>query len=155
MKSIGPRYILLACALSNAFLAGCSDRPNAPEIASIDTDAPEFSEADKRAARALSIGDEQGLAKMDNPNAQARACSQAIGLMADKLREANALTEEQFSALEKARAFYANKSPPSSTEKFQTGMSASGSPEATARPEENLAQSGRTAIACIRRLQES
>lgn len=153
MKSIGSRYILLACALSNAFLAGCSDSSTASKIDSVDTGARDFSEADKREARALSIGDEQGLEEMTDPNAQARACSHAIALMADKLREADALTEEQLSALEKARAFYASQSSPSAPADFQEDMRNSDTSEPAPGREETLAQSGRTAIACIRRLQ--
>lgn len=137
------------CAVLSGFLAACSniDRSGASQRA--DTNAREFSEADKVAARALSIGQATTQSTTAEPGAQAGMCSDAIAKMLEQLRVAGGLDETQLAALENARLYYETQAEPVDTEK--TGMAPDESNESV-DAEHTDADSGRVALACLRDL---
>ncbi|MGI9375304.1 MAG: hypothetical protein ACR2PC_04255 [Tsuneonella suprasediminis] len=117
--------------------------------------APEFSSADKAAARALSLGDERGLEKLEEPGARAIACSQAIGEIAAKLREAGGIGEEQIAVLDRARKIYEGQIPAGAAKSLQASASSDDDVSADpVDPDAASVKSGQTAIVCLRKLQD-
>lgn len=116
--------------------------------------APEFSSADKAAARALSLGDERSLEKLKEPGAQAAACSRAIGEIAAKLREAGGISAEQIAVLDRARQIYEDRIPPARENSAQPLAMNSSDPDDQADPDAASVKSGQTAIVCLRNLQD-
>lgn len=149
-----PSLFSLAPAL--VLLAGCSDAEPGPSDVSGDAEAREFSQADKVAARALSIGDAQSLEALTDPDSQAQLCSTAIAGIAVQLREAGGLTETQLAALQTASEFYARQVPPSqSSPDTEDSATMPQVPDAASEAESSGGADARIAIACLRRLQES
>lgn len=141
--------LVAICAVLSGFLAACSniDRSGASQRA--DTNAREFSEADKVAARALSIGQATTQSTTAEPGAQAGMCSDAIAKMLEQLRVAGGLDETQLAALENARLHYAREAQSASVEGATYPPSEK---DEDADPEQTDAEAGRIAIACLRRL---
>lgn len=71
---------LIPCAVMalSCLISGCSNSPSTSSGNLNPENAREFSEADKRAAKALSIGDEQTLAKSEDTGSLGEVCSAAI-----------------------------------------------------------------------------
>ncbi len=130
----------VAAMLALASLAGCSGPQPASGGEYPSERAREFSPAEKAAARALSIGSDPQLVDADKPRAFARTCADAIAGMADKLRRSDALTEPQLAALDRIREIYARRATPPL--------------KGNATERDSPAADARTAIACLREVQE-
>lgn len=155
MRSIYSNIALLL-PLTVVILAGCSSSDSTANKLPSDNPPEEFSIEDRKAARALSIGDDLALDKVQDPGSQARMCSLAIEDITAKLRQTGGLTNAQLSALEGARRYYARQaSSPrervSDDAAFPSMPGGSGGEDANANPGNDV----RIAIACLRRLQES
>ncbi|HEY8605370.1 hypothetical protein [Tsuneonella suprasediminis] len=152
MSSINPRPCIILAATS-LMLAGCSETSSAPQTYDRYAKAPEFSEADKAVARALSLGDDRSLEKLKEPGARAIACSQAIGEIAAKLRDVGGIGEEQIVVLERARKIYADQIPADAAKSLQVSANGDG-PDDQADSDAASVKSGQTAIVCLRKLQD-
>lgn len=97
-------FLVVPCMLT----AACSDYPgdaNSERLAG-GLDVREFSEADKRTARVLSIGSAPVDADTDNPYELAMSCSTAIEALAVRLEEIQLIDPAQRQVLDQARATY-------------------------------------------------
>lgn len=141
---------LIPCAVMalSCLISGCSDSQSTSSGNLNPKNAREFSEADKRAAKALSIGDEQTLAKSEDTGSLGEVCSAAIAGITEKLRLSGSLSDAQLGALAQAQAYYERqiitKKTPDSDD------AAEPTPDEGA---ENPADDPRVAIACLRRFQ--
>lgn len=150
MKKNQPFKYIFATMFALA-AAGCSPSVDSSTTKPEDVDAGVFSAADKAAARALSVGDERGLAEFENNSERARACVDALASMQSKLGGSGNLNATQVRALAQARAYYANQVGPEPTQPHDREIEEE-EPEFV--DEESISRNeGRTAIACLRRLQ--
>lgn len=97
----------LPCTLALALLAGCSGAQESDQGAGVSQEqVRQFSNEERLAARALSIGSRSAAPQSGNPYEQAVTCSSAIEALADRLRQSDALTSEQLQIVEQAKAVY-------------------------------------------------
>lgn len=150
MKKNQPFKYIFASMFALA-AAGCSPSVDSSTTKPEDVNARVFSAADKAAARALSVGDERGLAEFEDNSERAKACVDALASMQSKLGGSGNLNATQVRALAQARAYYANQVGPEPTEPDDQQFEEE-EPEFV--DEQSISRNeGRTAIACLRRLQ--
>jgi len=143
---------LRSSAIAFLFLASCTnsaDRSQAPSEAT----PHEFSDADKKIARSLSLGNESLLGEAIDAHQEASICRDAITAIEQRLRSTGILSGEMGHSLELAKDIYARRvAAQSSTPGANAGPSAEA---ADVRQGESPTQfdQGRTALACIQRLQ--
>ena len=128
------------------------DAGRPPREARPDAEIQAFSDAEKAAAKTLSIGDNQTLETMSDPMAKALACNRSIGSLIETLRGSDALTDLQWDAIKEARDFYGQQVPVD-----RTGGTSDGNAEyPTDNPQEieiGPANDARLALACLRALE--
>jgi hypothetical protein len=133
--------------------AGCSDDAQTAEP--LPQDRPrEFSEEEKRAARALSISNTEVLAAAETPYAQALLCRHGITEVRRVMSETAGLRGEQKKALSQAEALFDRRLRDLVR---STGKSPGDIPADLGRTaDENPDQSAnvRTAMACLQKLQQ-
>lgn len=110
----------------------------------------QFSPEEIRIARKLSLGNNSMLGETSDPVKQAMLCRDSLEAVEKRLADAGALGGEQIKAFQAAKLFYereislgSGKASVSSTP--QNGM---------ARDNANVSAAGRTAMACLQRLQD-
>lgn len=100
-RSALPSALFLA-----VMLAGCSAAQDSERTApSTEEPAPQFSDEDRLAARALSISN-RDMQETGSPYDQAMACSSAIAALEERLRQADMITDEQLDVIGQAKAVY-------------------------------------------------
>ena len=145
------REVGLLIIISLLTLPACSDPP--PREARKIEDDTVFSEAEKAAARSLSIGDSATLKTVNDPTDRALACSQSIAVLAKSLRESDALTDKQFDALEQARLLY-DRQVPIDYGTQPTADKSDASTDTVSEADDDQSQGARFALACLRNLQD-
>jgi len=153
MWKIVTRPILLV-SLCSVSLSACSEGELTVEPQPHE-DTREFSEAEKAAARALSITNTKEMLKAEDPYAQALLCRHGIAETAKILGKTSSLSGEQEQALRQAEALFdqrlrdlaavSGKSP----DELQEDL------EQTAQGNQDRATNVKTAVGCVERLQES
>jgi hypothetical protein len=96
----------LPCALAFALLGACSGAPETDRAATDEQPAQLFSQEERIAARALSIGNRGIMEEAESPYQQAVECSGAIAALAERFRQAGGLTSEQLAIVDQAKAVY-------------------------------------------------
>lgn len=139
--------------LCSSMLMGCSGKK--PDVEPQPGDLQrEFSEQEKRAARALSISNIELAARAEEePYAQALLCRHGLAELAGFIDESAGLNGEHEEALRQAEALY--------DQRLRDLAGASGKPsgdiprdlERTAQENPNRAANVRTAVACLQELQ--
>lgn len=117
--------------------------------------APErqFSEEDKRAARALSIGDSRAIESSGSPYAQALLCNNAVQSIADRLRSAGSLNAEQLRGFDQTRAYYDRQVFGLGKQEGKSASQIQQDRKQTAAANPEPAANARLAIACLQMLQ--
>ena len=132
-----PAFMLLS-------LAACSDPSGVAPEQSPQTKT-DFSDQDKRIARALSIGGEKVGDSDETPQFQALVCSLALEKIQRQLEGPGALSTEQQQAFEQARRLFARRAAAGLSE-AELGQNRARAQESD--PEVN--DSARVAIGCLR-----
>jgi hypothetical protein len=154
MLPISPRSILFA-ALALVLLPSCSSEADTA-AAPTGAGAPEFSQPDKIAARALSLSNAGSAERAESPRAQAVLCSQALEGLSVRLRDSGTLNEMQLQALGQAKAVYDRRIRGVGNEPARAGGGSSALEQAIEEEEEgeaNPAEQARVAIGCLQDLQ--
>lgn len=143
-----PSRSILFVAFMSALLPSCSSGSTRDADSSTEA-ATEFTQDDKRAARALSLTNAGTTERTDDPQEQARLCSSAIEALRVRLRDSAVLSDEQMLALGEAKAIY---------DRRIRGVVASASEAANDQPEQaegdaSPAEQARLAIGCLQDLQ--
>jgi len=141
-------------AIAMLFLASCTngvDKAQPPHQGP----ARQFSDSDKQIARYLSLGNEALLGQDTDPHQEALICRDALTAIEHRLRSTGILKGELAHSLGLAKAIYERRA---AAQASTPGASAGPSPEpAVAAQGDSSTQfdEGRTALACIERLQPS
>lgn len=161
MPTIASKSILRATSvlfLALVLSAACSDGGDAaaapPAGDTPQEPAREFSEADRRAARALSIGSGTTVEETDSAYAQALLCTNAISVLIDRFRESGGVTAEQLQAVEQAGALYDRQLRSLAGGERRTPDDVTRDLERTAADNPEIAANARIALGCLQRLQE-
>lgn len=142
----------LAAALCLVSVTACSgDDESATDVAK--ASAPQFSEEDKRAARALSIGDSRAIESSDSPYAQALLCNHAVQSIATRLRSAGSLNAEQLRGFDQTRVFYERQVLGLGKQEGKSASQIQQDRQETATANPDAAANARLAIACLQMLQ--
>jgi len=134
-------------------LAGCSEGELTAEPQPYEA-AREFSQADKMAARALSISNTEVMANTESPYAQALLCRHGLTEIATLIRETWGSNSEQEQALQQAEALFDQRlrdlagADGKSAEDIQQDL------EQTAQNNQDRAMNARIAVGCLEQLQQ-
>jgi hypothetical protein len=149
-------YILskaaLAAALCLVSLTACSGGEESGRKAA-EAQERRFSEEDKRAARALSIGDSRAIEGSDSPYAQALLCNHAVQSIADRLRSAGSLNAEQLRGFDQTRAYYERQLLGRGKLEGKSASQIQKDRQKTAAANPDPVANARLAIACLQMLQ--
>lgn len=115
-----------------------------------------FSEEDKRAARALSISNNQAVIDATSPYARALLCSNAIETLAERFQGARGpMMDEQRQAMEQARAYFREQLSALAEREGKSDAELTNDMDETREQHADPAENAQIAIACLRRLQEA
>lgn len=141
-----------AALLLFAPLAGCSaDQPAIPSEPEW-TRPTQFSADDRRAAQALSIGNQETLASAATPYNQALLCSLALGSLNEQLQERGILDAAQQRAFAQMQALFDRQVRQRGGGKTQAEIALDREQVATDTPDPSTR--AQIAIGCLRRLQQ-
>lgn len=151
-----PKYLASAyLALLAVGLAGCSSEVSHDDQGRTDeatARGAEFGEAEKRAAKLLSIGNLGTSPTNEDPAERALVCADAITAIMSKLSESRMLTGAQLSAIEEAARIYRGRAAEGGDSVAgNSGDRLAGQEETYAQPLDEGLQ-GRIAIGCLRDL---
>lgn len=139
----------IAALVAVALVSACGADPSATKP--VAGQVRQFSAEDKRIARQLSLGNNSLLSQTSDPQRQALLCRDTLEAIEARLASTGALNGEALKALQSAKLFYEN----------QAGKNADGAagPRGTedgfaASENPSQADAGRTALACLQRLQD-
>ncbi len=131
--------------------ASCApETATAPQAASVDT--VEFDADDRRAAQALSIGNQAALTGAATAYDRALLCSIALDSLTEQLQERGALTAEQQRAFGEVRRLYERRLDQSAGSKTAEERSRDREQAEEANPEPSTR--AQIAIGCLRQLQQ-
>lgn len=136
---------ILAVILSGA----CS---NQPEPMRPVEEPRQFGEAEKAAARTLSIGNYTVLERADGPYAEALLCSNAVTALAGRLDEAGGLAPQQANAIREAQSIFERRLGSLGLDEGRTQAQIDQDLRQTARENPDSASNARIAIACLQNL---
>ncbi len=143
----------LSALAALSFLSACSPNPQAPSPA---FDEKEFSEEDKRAARALSISNNQAVMEATNPYARALLCRNGIDGLAERFQQARGpMMEEQQQAMEQARAYFDEQLRLLAEREGKSEAELNDDLEETGQQHADPGENAQIAVACLRRLQQT
>ena len=142
---------LSICAFS---LTACSDGDLAPEPQPHEADR-EFSEAEKRAARALSISNTEIMAKAEGPYEQTLLCRHGLAEVASLLGETASLSSEQEQGLRQAEALFDRRLRDLASANGKSAEDVENDLAQTAEDNPDRATNMRIAIGCLERLRPS
>lgn len=142
---------IIAAGIVTCLSASCSAPAADGPVTDGMSGAKQFSEDDRRAARALSIGNVRTVAMTDNPLDQAVLCSLAIGEIAERMQTSGmGLTQEQIEAVIMAKKIYDRRAIAAARTKPADAIQTARARIAEANPEPSAR--AQTAIACLRQL---
>jgi len=119
-------------------------------------DDKEFSEADKRAARALSISNNDAVTDATTPYARALLCRNGIETLAERFQQARGpMMEEQRQAMEQARAYFGEQLRLLAEREGKSEPGLNRDIAETQEQHADPAENAQIAIACLRGLQEA
>lgn len=146
MLSLPHRSLLLAACL--VLLPSCSGGEDRGAEATGES-AQEFSQANKSAARALSLSNAGATRQAGSPQEQAALCSQALEALSLRLRDSGTLSDTQLQALGEAKGIYDRRLEGGTPQTAPGGSSGDRPNEQEANP----AEQARIAIGCLQDLQ--
>ncbi|MBT2133558.1 hypothetical protein KK137_04340 [Croceibacterium sp. LX-88] len=144
---------VFSVALALTTLAACSPAENS--IAAPERKVREFSEEDKRLARALSVGQAQAVTEADSPYARALLCANGMDALAERLQDFQGLAEQQQLAIEQARTYFSEELNEAGAGEGKSASDIKSDLEKTALANVDAAENARTAMACLQRLQQA
>lgn len=147
-----PSRSSISCALATV-LTACSGNPSAGSIAVPQESTRQFSQADKDAARALSLGNNSTVAKAGTPYAQAILCSAAIESVAARFRGSGSLSEQQMHLIAEAKGIYDRRSREIAKGEGMSDNDIQRDVQQAAAENSDLGDNARAALACLQRLQ--
>lgn len=136
-------------------LMSCSGATGEDRSTESRTQAREFSQEDKAAARALSIGNASAIEEAASPYAQALLCRNAIEKLAAQFRQTEGLSDEQIQGIEQVQALYDRRVRLLSGPESKSSENLSHDLDQPTADNSESKTNGRVAIACLRQLQES
>lgn len=142
----------LFCALGTLLLTACSPETT-PASQPSQTPVREFSAEDKRAARALSIGNQAALTGAATAYDRALLCNIALDSLTEQLQERGALTTEQQRAFAEVQQLYERRLAQASGGKSQEQLATDRTEAEEANPEPST--QAQIAIGCLRQLQQA
>ncbi|WP_126172655.1 hypothetical protein [Altericroceibacterium xinjiangense] len=109
----------------------------------------------RRAANALSFGDQQALEDAGSPYLRALACREAIASVVGRLQESGLVSEPQLALLDRARGIYASRVEAAGPQPEARPAESEGesNAEAAVDPAAAMGSKAQLAIACLQRLQ--
>jgi len=135
-------------------VAGCSEGELTAE--SQPYEAPrEFDQADKVAARALSISNTEVMANTESPYAQALLCRHGLAEIATLIREGWGSNSEQEQALQQAEAFFDQRLRDLAAADGKSPEDVGEDLEQTAQNNQDQTMNARIAVGCLEQLQTS
>lgn len=134
-------------------LAGCSEGGETLRTPQAEQ-SRQFSDADKIAARALSIGNDEAMTNADSPYAQALLCKNGVDIIADRISQAGGFGEQQMQGIELAQAYYDRQVRSLAASEGKSASEIEGDLEQTATDNPDVGANARIAIACLQNLQE-
>lgn len=114
-----------------------------------------FSDEDKIAARALSVGDKQALEHADSDYARAILCKHNVSIALKFMSEANSLSNEQMQAVGQLELYLDQQIQRLGNEEGKTTDEISADLELLSEDGQANAENMRVAMACLRRMQEA
>lgn len=153
MWTITTRPILWA-SLCSFSLIGCSEAELTSEALPYEA-TREFSEAEKSAARALSISNTEVMLKAESPYAQAMLCRHGIAETANLLSETSSLSSEQEQALRQAEALFDQRVRDLAVAEGKSAENVREDLERTAQDNQDRATNVRIAVGCVEKLQQA
>lgn len=150
-RTLPPAAWSALAALS--LLSACSSNQQpAPPPA----DDKQFSEEDKRAARALSISNNEAITDAASPYARALLCNNGIETLAERFQGARGpMMDQQRQAMEQARAYFGDQLRLLAEREGKSEAELNSDMEEAAEQHADPAENAQIAIACLRRLQEA
>lgn len=109
LRTSRPHPLAISVLLVPLLLAACGSSEPAPVPGEMADQAREFSEEDKQAALALSIGNVQALSTETSPYERALSCSIALESVYAQLSESGQLDTAMVNAIEQVRTMYNNR----------------------------------------------
>ena len=141
--------VLLAVPL----VAACSQAdPPEPSIA-LEQVERAFSDEEKRAALALSIGDNARIASVEGAYDRALLCSHAIDSVTTQVRATGALSSEQLQVMDQASTIFANRLRRMAEGEGKSANDIASDLRRMAAEDEQPGGNARVAIACLQQLQ--
>lgn len=134
--------------------AACSPPAAVTQGASTDQPARQFGAEEKRAARALSIGNDPALVGDATPYDRALRCSIAFEALAKKFVEAGSGSGPQLRAIGQARALFDRRAGTLARQANRTTAEMAGDRAKQAEAFPEGPERARAAIGCIRQLQQ-
>lgn len=140
------------CALGAVLLTACAPETS-PAPQPSQTPAREFSAEDKRAAQALSIGNQAALTGAATAYDRALLCNIALDSLIEQLQERGALTTEQQRAFGEVQRLYERRLAQAAGGKSQEELATDRTQAEEANPEPSTR--AQIAIGCLRQLQRA
>ncbi len=136
-------------------LSSCSPPERSAQAARSEAGVREFSQRDKVAARALSIGNEVAIENANSPYAKALLCRNAIGMVRAKLLDSGSLSKNLLQGFNVAQAIYDRKVDSLGTQAGKSETQVKSDLRMTAASNLDDGTNARVAMACIRELEKS
>lgn len=143
----------LFAVLALTTLAGCSSADKGD--ADPKPEARQFSEEDKRVARALSVSQVQSISDAEGPYARALLCANGMDALAERFQDFRGLGEQQRSAIEQAREYFGQQLREAGASEGKSANDIESDLQKTAQDNIDPAENARTAMACLQRLQQA
>ncbi len=144
-------FILIAMSL----VAACSPADTSDPSIGLEQIERAFSDEERRAALALSIGDNARIASVEGAYDRALLCSNAIDSITAQVREAGALTSEQLRVMDQAGTIFANRLRRMAEGEGKSAVDIAGDLRRMEAEDEQPGGNARVAIACLQQLQRS
>lgn len=135
-------------------LTACSSGENTHDDAPA-SPAKAFSDEDREIARALSISNDLAVADADSPYARALLCRNGMGVLAERFQDAVGLSIEQRQGIEQAVTYFDGQMRVLGEAEGKAAADVTSDLEQTAADNPDTTENVRTAIACLRELQET
>jgi hypothetical protein len=153
MSKIAARAVLGAALWASA-LSSCSDA-ELPVEPQPHEETREFSEADKRAARALSVNNTEVMANAETPYAQALLCRHGIAQVADLAQETLLMSGEQEQALRQAEALFDQRLQDLASAEGKSAAEVQADLEQVSQDNQDRATNLRVAASCLEQVRQS